>query len=145
MLRAALLLPLLLLGCSQRTELSARFRDGRVVFVSLRDIAVDCVEFLTVVDLDTDVVMWEIGGVHSDRCQAALPITYGQDAPAVTHSARPLVPGHRYEVAGRGPGGNGLDGLFTLVREDRWRLQDLVWDNSMVPAEALDAIANQPQ
>jgi len=141
------LAPLLLLGsCSQYTELSATFIDGRLGFVAKRGTEVDCVQVLGVYDVDSDEVMWEVGDPGTGSCLAALPIRYGQAVPHVTQGAKPLRPGRRYEVSGGASGGNSLSGRFRIFRALAWRVEDVPDEPSpAIPPEDVLASENHTQ
>ena len=122
-MRAALsLLPLLLLAsCSQYTELSARFIDGRLAFVAKDGRTVDCVQYLSVIDVATGATMWELGSAATGDCQSSLPVFYGQGGVKT-----PLVPERRYEVGGSASGGNSMSGRFVISRRTGWSVEDKV-------------------
>ncbi len=116
-------LTLLLGSCSQMTDVSARYIDGKLAFVPIQR-AVDCVRDFAIVERATNRPVWTIAAVGTE-CVAAMPIRYGQTASTTKVVARRLRPNTIYRIEGIAEGSNYLGGAFVISAKRAWQLTDL--------------------
>jgi hypothetical protein len=128
---------ILLNGCSQSTELSARFINGRLAFVPL-DNPLGCIRDIEVSERVSGRVVWKVDYDHSEAraCTGGAPIFFGWlPGRAASKSAERLKVGIVYEVSGSAAGGNYFGGMFRITRMVGYRAEDVARSRSMTLAE----------